>query len=78
MLDYEVLKVIWWLFIGVLLAGFAIMDGHRIWVSVPLLPFLGKTTMKKRIMINAAAPLTGTATRFGSLPAAVLFLLHGR
>ena len=31
MIDYEILKVIWFLFIGVLLVGFAIMDG-RIWV----------------------------------------------
>ena len=28
MIDYEILKVIWWLFIGVLLVGFAVMDGH--------------------------------------------------
>ena len=33
MIDYEILKVIWWLFIGVLLVGFAIMDGHA-WASV--------------------------------------------
>ena len=29
MIDYEILKVIWWLFIGVLLVGFAIMDGQQ-------------------------------------------------
>ena len=28
MFDYMTLKVIWWLLIGVLLIGFAIMDGH--------------------------------------------------
>ena len=28
-IDYEILKLIWWLFIGVLLAGFAVM----IWAS---------------------------------------------
>ena len=27
-IDYEILKLIWWLFIGVLLAGFAVMDGQ--------------------------------------------------
>ncbi len=26
-LDYEILRVLWWLFLGVLLIGFAIMDG---------------------------------------------------
>lgn len=55
MLDYEVLKVIWWLFIGVLLAGFAIMDGQDMGIGT-LLPFLGKNDEEKRIMINAVAP----------------------
>ena len=41
MIDYEILKVIWWLFIGVLLVGFAIMDGHDMGVG-SLLPFLGR------------------------------------
>ena len=26
--DYETLKIIWWLLVGALLVGFAIMDGH--------------------------------------------------
>ena len=26
--DYETLKIIWWLLVGALLIGFAIMDGH--------------------------------------------------
>ena len=25
--DYEILRLLWWLFLGVLLIGFAIMDG---------------------------------------------------
>jgi cytochrome d ubiquinol oxidase subunit II len=28
MLDYSTLKLIWWLLVGVLLVGFAVMDGH--------------------------------------------------
>ncbi|MFG6487770.1 hypothetical protein ACG04R_13890 [Roseateles sp. BYS78W] len=28
MIDYATLKIIWWLLVGVLLVGFAIMDGH--------------------------------------------------
>lgn len=55
MLDHEVLKVIWWLFIGVLLAGFAVMDGQDMGIGT-LLPFLGKNDDEKRIMINAVAP----------------------
>lgn len=41
MIDYEILKAIWWLFIGVLLVGFTIMDGQDMGVGT-LLPFLGK------------------------------------
>ena len=37
MLDYSTLKVIWWLLVGVLLLGFAIMDGHDMGVGT-LLP----------------------------------------
>ena len=33
MLDYMTLKLIWWLLIGVLLIGFAIMDGHDMGVG---------------------------------------------
>ena len=35
-IDYEILKLIWWLFIGVLLAGFAVMDGQDMGGSVTL------------------------------------------
>ena len=33
MFDYETLKLIWWLLVGVLLIGFAIMDGHDMGVG---------------------------------------------
>ena len=39
MFDYETLKLIWWLLVGVLLIGFAIMDGHDMGVGV-LLPII--------------------------------------
>lgn len=51
-LDYETLKLIWWLFIGVLLIGFAIMDGFDMGVAT-WLPFLGKTDDERRVIINA-------------------------
>ena len=54
-IDYEILKLIWWLFIGVLLAGFAIMDGQDMGVGT-LLPFIGKTDDQRRVMINSVAP----------------------
>lgn len=55
MLDYELLKLIWWFFIGVLLIGFAVMDGQDMGVGT-LLPFIGKTDTERRIMINSVAP----------------------
>jgi cytochrome d ubiquinol oxidase subunit II len=55
MLDYASLKLIWWLLVGVLLIGFAIMDGHDMGVGT-LLPFLGKNDAERRIMINSVAP----------------------
>lgn len=55
MLDYEILKIIWWLLVGVLLVGFAIMDGHDMGVGT-LLPFVGKTDIERRIIINTVGP----------------------
>lgn len=49
--DYETLKLIWWLLVGVLLIGFAIMDGHDMGVC-SLLPFVGKTDEERRVVIN--------------------------
>ena len=55
MFDYETLKLIWWLLVGVLLIGFTIMDGHDMGVGT-LLPLLGKDDTERRVMINTIAP----------------------
>ncbi len=55
MIDYLTLKLIWWLLVGVLLIGFAIMDGHDMGVGM-LLPFLGRDDAERRVMINTIAP----------------------
>ncbi|CAJ0774985.1 Cytochrome bd-I ubiquinol oxidase subunit 2 [Ralstonia condita] len=55
MFDYPTLKVIWWLLIGTLLIGFAIMDGHDMGVGT-LLPFVGKTDDERRVIINTIGP----------------------
>ncbi len=55
-LDYETLRVIWWLLLGVLLIGFAIMDGFDLGAAV-LLPFVGRTDTEKRIVINTIGPV---------------------
>ena len=54
--DYETLKLIWWLFIGVLLIGFAVTDGFDMGVAV-LLPFLGKSDDERRVIINTIGPV---------------------
>ena len=55
MLDYETLKVIWWVLVGVLLIGFAIMDGHDMGVGT-LLPFAAKNDTERRVIINTVGP----------------------
>jgi cytochrome d ubiquinol oxidase subunit II len=55
MIDYLTLKLIWWLLVGVLLIGFAIMDGHDMGVGT-LLPVLGRDDTDRRVMINTVAP----------------------
>lgn len=55
MIDYPTLKVIWWLLVGVLLVGFAIMDGHDMGVGT-LLPFVGKNDDERRVVINTVGP----------------------
>ncbi len=54
-LDYETLKLIWWLFVGILLVGFAITDGFDMGAGM-MLPFAGKTDEERRVIINAVAP----------------------
>lgn len=55
MLDYPTLKVIWWLLVGVLLVGFAIMDGHDMGVGT-LLPFVARSDVERRVVINTVGP----------------------
>jgi cytochrome bd ubiquinol oxidase subunit II len=53
--DYLTLKIIWWVFVGVLLIGFAIMDGFDLGVGT-LLPFVARTDAQRRIVLNAIGP----------------------
>ncbi|KPF47636.1 cytochrome d ubiquinol oxidase subunit 2 [beta proteobacterium AAP121] len=55
MIDYPTLKIIWWLLVGVLLVGFAIMDGHDMGVGT-LLPFVGRGDEERRVVINTVGP----------------------
>jgi cytochrome bd ubiquinol oxidase subunit II len=64
MFDYETLRCIWWLFLGVLLIGVAVMMGFDLGIAV-LLPFLGKTDTERRVIINSVgATWEGNQTWF--------------
>jgi cytochrome d ubiquinol oxidase subunit II len=74
--DYPTLKFIWWLLIGVILIGFAVMDGHDMGVGT-LLPFVGKTDEQRRVLLNTVGPhwdgnqvwfITGGAGIFAAWP----------
>ncbi len=54
-LDYEVLRVLWWVLLGVLLIGFAIMDGFDLGVAI-WLPSLTRSETERRILINSIGP----------------------
>ncbi|HLY65422.1 MAG TPA: cytochrome d ubiquinol oxidase subunit II, partial [Chloroflexota bacterium] len=55
LLDYETLRVIWWVLLGVLLIGFAVTGGFDLGVGI-LLPFIGRRDGERRVVINAIGP----------------------
>ena len=55
-IPYDILRLIWWALLGVLLIGFAIMDGFDLGVGM-LLPFVGRSDTERRIAINTIGPV---------------------
>ena len=55
-MDYEILRLIWWALLGILLIGFAVMDGFDLGTAA-LLPFVGKTDIERRVIINTVGPV---------------------
>ncbi|MEM7169778.1 MAG: cytochrome d ubiquinol oxidase subunit II [Pseudomonadota bacterium] len=55
-IDYEILRLIWWLLLGVLLIGFAVMDGFDLGVAA-LLPVVAKNDPERRVAINTVGPV---------------------
>lgn len=53
---YEALRLLWWAVLGVLLIGIAVMDGLDLG-SAMLLPWIGRTDMERRIVINTVEPV---------------------
>src|SRR5580698_10973640 len=56
MTEYEILRVIWWAILGILLIGFAIMDGFDLGTAA-LLPFVAKTDLERRVVVNTVGPV---------------------
>jgi cytochrome bd ubiquinol oxidase subunit II len=55
-MSYDTLRVIWWLILGVLLSGFAVMDGFDLGTAA-LLPFVGRSDTERRIVLNSVGPV---------------------
>lgn len=53
--DYDTLKFLWWVLVGILFIGFAVTDGMDMGVGI-LLPFLGKKDLERRVIINTVGP----------------------
>lgn len=56
LISYDVLRVIWWLLLGILLIGFACTDGFDLGVG-SLGPFVAKTDVERRVVINTIGPI---------------------
>ena len=74
--DYDTLRLIWWLLVGILLIGFALTDGFDLGVG-SMLPWVAKTDEERRMVINTIAPtwegnqvwfIVGGATLFAAWP----------
>jgi cytochrome d ubiquinol oxidase subunit II len=55
-MDYETLCVVWFVIEGVLLAGYAILDGFDLGVGI-LHPFVAKTDVERRLSMNSIGPM---------------------
>ncbi|HWU26973.1 MAG TPA: cytochrome d ubiquinol oxidase subunit II, partial [Rhizomicrobium sp.] len=56
MFDYENLRLIWWALLGILLIGFAVLDGFDLGTAI-ILPFVAKSDLERRIVLNTVGPV---------------------
>lgn len=82
---WDLLRHAWFLLIGVLLAGYSILDGFDLGVGV-LFPFLAKTEDEKRALVGAVGPvwdgnevwlLAGGGALFAAFPMAYATVFSG-
>jgi cytochrome d ubiquinol oxidase subunit II len=55
-LDYATLRVIWWILLGLLLIGFAVMDGFDLGIGI-VLHRVARTDEERRIVLNSIGPV---------------------
>ena len=56
LISYDVLRVIWWLLLGILLVGFAVTDGFDLG-AMALLRATAKSDVERRVVINTVGPV---------------------
>ena len=56
LIHYDILRLIWWGLLGVILVGFAVTGGFDLGTGA-LLPFVARTDVERRIVINANGPV---------------------
>lgn len=56
LVNYDTLRLTWWLLIGILLVGFAITDGFDLGTGM-LLPFVARNDLERRVVINSVGPV---------------------
>ncbi len=55
-MSYELLRLIWWALLGLLLIGFAVMDGFDLGSAV-LSPFVARNDIERRVVLNSIGPV---------------------
>ncbi len=82
---WDILRNVWFLLVGVLLAGYSVLDGFDLGVGA-LFPFLTKSEDEKRTLIRAIGPvwdgnevwlLTGGGALFAAFPPAYATVFSG-
>jgi cytochrome bd ubiquinol oxidase subunit II len=56
MLEYEILRLIWWVLLGALLIGFAVTDGFDLGVGA-IFRFIGKADDERRALLESIEPV---------------------
>jgi len=54
--DIEILRLIWWMLLGILFIGFAITDGFDLGIAA-MLPFVARNDLERRVVLNTIGPV---------------------